>query len=64
MGKIIPFQRKKRCFSVKADGFVSVIAIDDIEDIALGKSSIAEFEKPEEFARTLAIIILDSLDDR
>ena len=41
---------------------VTVISVKDIRDIASGQSSIAEFEDPEDVARTLACIAMDTID--
>ena len=63
MGEIIEFTRKKKeAFSVDAGSFVSVIAVDDIKDLASGKISIAEFVDPEKLTQTLALIILDYIN--
>ena len=43
-------------------GSVTVISVKDIRDIASGQASIAEFDDPEDVARTLACIAMDTID--
>lgn len=42
---------------------VVVISLKDVRNIASGQCSIAEFEDPEDVARTLACIAMDTLND-
>lgn len=63
MGEIVEFPRKKEsAFSVNAGDFVCVMMVSDVEQIALGKSSIAEYKDPEKLAQTLALIIMDYMN--
>ena len=63
MGEIVEFPAKKTpSFSVKAKDYVSVIAADDIRDLASGSVSIAEYGEPEKLAQTLALIIMDYMN--
>lgn len=64
MGEIVEFPRKKEAaFSVNAGDFVCVLMVSDVEQIALGKSSIAEYKDPEKLARAMALIIMDHLNE-
>lgn len=61
MGELVDFPCKKKepAFSVNAGEFVSVLPVKDIEDLASGAASIAEYGEPEKLAQTLALIIMD-----
>lgn len=63
MGELVEFPRKKKAaFSVNAGEFVSVLLVEDIEDLASGASSIVEYSDPEKLAQTLALIIMDYMN--
>jgi adenosylcobinamide amidohydrolase len=62
MADIIPLPQPH--LVVATDAGVNVISIADIRALAHGTISIAEFTDPELFARALALIALDYLNDR
>ena len=64
MGELVEFPSKKKqpAFSVDAGDYVSVLPVKDIEDLASGYCSIAEYSDPEELAQTLALIIMDYMN--
>lgn len=68
MGEVIPFKRKpviednERCLMITFDSHANLIKVSDIEDMAYGRSSIAEYEDCERFARMLAIAVMESID--
>jgi len=64
MGELLEFPRKKKqpAFSVNAGKFVSVLPVSDIEDLASGAASIAEYGEPEKLGQVLALIILDYIN--
>lgn len=66
MGEIVEFPAKKKqpAFSVDAGDYVSVIAVDDIKALASGSVSIAEYGEPEKLAQTLALIIMDYMNEK
>ena len=65
MGELLEFPRKKKspAFSVNAGKFVSVLPVQDIEDLASGAVSIAEYGEPEKLGQVLALIILDYINE-
>lgn len=65
VGELVDFPVKKTpSFSVKAKDYVSVIAVDDIKALASGAVSIAEYGEPEKLAQTLALIIMDYMNEK
>jgi len=65
MGELLEFPRKKKqpAFSVRAGSFVSVLPVADIEDLASGAVSIAEYGEPEKLGQVMALIILDYINE-
>lgn len=65
MGELVEFPRKKKdpAFSVDAGDYVSVLPVKDIEDLASGASSIAEYGDPEKLAQAMALIIMDFINE-
>ena len=65
MAEILDFPRKKKApaFCVNAGDFVSVVSVSDVEALARGQSSIAEYGDPEKLARALALIIVDYINE-
>lgn len=66
MGELVEFPRKKKdpAFSVNAGDYVSVLPVHDIEDLASGAVSIAEYGEPEKLGQVLALIILGYMNER
>lgn len=65
MGELVEFPRKKKqpALSVNAGDYVSVLPVKDIKDLASGACSIAEYGDPEKLAQTLALIIMDYMNE-
>lgn len=65
MGELVDFPVKKKepAFSVDVGDYVSVLPVQDIRDLASGAVSIAEYGEPEKLAQTLALIILDYMNE-
>lgn len=46
----------------KKDGKVFILSHKQIQEVADGRTSIAEYEDPEAFARTLAIMVMGMIN--
>lgn len=68
MGEVIPFKRKPiddidgPYLLVTVNGHASMIEISAIDDLAQGRSSIAEYGDCEKLVRLLALALMESLD--